>query len=208
MNMERRFTVKILVFLFALIIGITLWGILHYHKINVIPRETPVVLQATEQNKGQRCEATNYPLPEPDGEEESIPNYRECYKLQERLFNASRDGNLSEIREALKYGAHPEGTFYQSYPALQVAAVNGHTDAVLLLLDNGADVNRVVSFQSTALNSAASAGHIDVVKVLLERGANVCYKSSAGTAEDIARKRGYKEIAELLLKAYSPASCK
>jgi ankyrin repeat protein len=79
--------------------------------------------------------------------------------------------------------------------------MQGHADAVTLLLDNGANINRVVDFQNSALNMAASEGSADVVRVLLDRGVDVCYKSASGTAGDIAGLAGHKEIAELLKTA-------
>jgi len=81
------------------------------------------------------------------------------------------------------------------------------TEAARLLIDNGADVNQDADFQNTTLNLVASNGHIDTVRLLLERGADPCYPSTGGTAEDIARARGFKELAELL-KAAEAQKCK
>ncbi|HAF13119.1 MAG TPA: hypothetical protein DCK93_10030 [Blastocatellia bacterium] len=94
-----------------------------------------------------------------------------------------------------------------SYPPLQEAAARGQADAARLLLDNGAQVNHVADFENTPLNTAASYGHMDVVRILLERGADVCYGRPGGTAGDIARARGYKELAELL-KTAEATKCK
>jgi CDK inhibitor PHO81 len=85
--------------------------------------------------------------------------------------------------------------------------MNGRTDAARLLLENGAQINLVSDFENTPLNAAASDGHADVVTLLIKKGADVCYKSAAGTAGDIARARGYMELAELL-KAAESGKCK
>jgi len=168
------------------------------------PGEPPIAFQPTKENGGKHCEFLNYTgLP---GDENDSAD-RHCFLLQEKLITGALDGNLNEIREGLREGAHVEGTSYNRYPALQSAAMQGHADAVGLLLDNGAGVNRVADFEHTALNMAASYGHADVVRVLLDRGVDVCYKSSAGTAGDIARARGHKQLAELL-KATETAKCK
>jgi ankyrin repeat protein len=54
---------------------------------------------------------------------------------------------------------------------LQAAACRGHTGVLRLLLQNGADVNKIGGFFGTALQAAASQGHIEAVKLLLENGA-------------------------------------
>ncbi len=168
------------------------------------PRETPVAFQPTKENGGKRCEALWY-TGAPGDEHDSADNH--CFRLQEKLIKGALDGKLTEIREALRDGAHVEGTAYNMFPALHSAAMQDHADAVALLLDNGANVNRVVDFENSALNMAVSDGHTDVVRVLLDRGADVCYKSAGGTAGDIARARGHKELADLL-KAAETTKCK
>lgn len=168
------------------------------------PRETPVAFQPTKQNGGRRCEAWWYTgLP---GDEHDNTDHL-CFRLQQKLIEGALAGNLSEIREALRDGAHVEGTAATKFPALHSAAMQGHADAVALLLDNGAKVNRVVDFENSALNMAASEGRDDVVRVLVDRGVDVCYKSAGGTAGDIARARGHKDIADLL-KASESTKCK
>jgi ankyrin repeat protein len=126
-----------------------------------------------------------------------------CYKLQVKLITAAKGGDLVAIRKALSDGAGTEGVYDESYPALQQAASHGRADAVILLLDNGANVNRVADFENTPLNSAASEGRMEVIRVLLARGADVCHGGKGHTAGDIARSRGFKEVADLLKTAES-----
>lgn len=166
-------------------------------KMNKSPAET-------RQNESRRCEAKNYQYPA--DEKEDIVDER-CYRLQEQLHNAVLGGNLVKMKEALMNGANPNGTYYQSYPALQVAAMRGQGQAVALLLSNGASVNQEAPFEKTSLNTAAAAGYLDIVKILIEKGANVCFKTSDGTAADIARNMGHKEI-EKFLKAIIAQKCK
>jgi hypothetical protein len=156
--------------------------------------ETPVPLTTTTKNGGTRCRGY-YLRSATKGDENYNPG---CYALQMNLINAARKGDLAKMRDALSEGADPEGLCDDSYPALQEAAFYGHADAVNLLLDNGAEVNRVSSVDNTALNAAASEGHIDVVKALLARGADPCYGGKGQTAGDIARARRFNEIADLL----------
>jgi len=166
------------------------------------PGETPVSLQPTKQKKGSRCGPRYYAQVGSDDDNNPV-----CYELQKRLVDAAKDGKLDAMRAALRDGANPEGSIYNYHPPLHTAATGGQVEAVRLLLDNGAQVNRVSDFENTALNMAASDGHKEVVRVLLERGADPCYKSSAGTAGEIARTKGHKDIAELL-KAAEATKCK
>ena len=55
--------------------------------------------------------------------------------------------------------------------ALLLAAFYGHTDAVRVLLDGGADVNAKSKKGMTALSSAQSNGHTAVVQLLKKAGA-------------------------------------
>ncbi|KAJ7392435.1 hypothetical protein OS493_012098 [Desmophyllum pertusum] len=65
------------------------------------------------------------------------------------------------------------------YSAVHLAAEYGHTEAVRLLLEHGADVNTELSINAsdddglTPLHRAASAGQCDTVNFLLDHGANV-----------------------------------
>lgn len=167
------------------------------------PRETPVALQPTKENKGKRCGTEGTTTSEND---EAASNTF-CHDVQLKLLKAAGAGDLEKIREALREGANPNGAVDDRFPPLQQAAASGKVDAVRLLLDNGADVNLEADFQNTALSFAVYEGHIDVVRVLIERGADVCYRTDTGTYEELARRRGYQEIAELL-KAAIATKCR
>ena len=165
-------------------------------------RETPIPLKPSKENKGERCKGMYYT--DVGGDTDYNPF---CYKLQIKLLKATQEGNLDVMREALSEGAHPDGSVYDSYPPLFQAAAKGRIDALLLLLDNGSNINQEQDFQQTALRFAIANNQIEAVKVLIERGADVCYKSFEGTYEDDARALGYTQIAELL-KAARATNCK
>ena len=57
--------------------------------------------------------------------------------------------------------------------ALHIAASEGHTEVVKLLLDAKAEVNAQSSAGLTALTMVASRGHTEVVKLLLNAKAEV-----------------------------------
>lgn len=167
------------------------------------PRETPVPLQPTEANKGKRCAPRVY---SDVGQDEDYNPF--CYEVQRRLVKATHEGNLVDMRAALRDGANSDGSVYSFYyPPLRTAAGDGKADAVRLLLDNGSNVNQGDFINGTPLMAAARNGHADVVRLLIERGADVCLKADGGTAAEFALKEGHKEIAELL-NAAETAKCK
>ena len=55
---------------------------------------------------------------------------------------------------------------------LQIAALEGYTDIVRLLLENGCDVNIKNIDKDTPLIDAVENGHVEVVRLLLEHGAD------------------------------------
>jgi len=54
-----------------------------------------------------------------------------------------------------------------------LAAIQGHTELVHLLLDRGADINAVTKNFYTAVIWAAIQGHTEIAHLLLDRGADV-----------------------------------
>ncbi|CAK0754809.1 hypothetical protein CVIRNUC_002326 [Coccomyxa viridis] len=74
------------------------------------------------------------------------------------------------------------------YTPLHYAARAGHRDAVIMLLNAGADVNMATrAGRATPLHRAAYMGHTVVADVLLERGADASLQDADGhTALDKA----------------------
>jgi ankyrin repeat protein len=73
------------------------------------------------------------------------------------------------IEELIKNGANVDGTpkVWSDYSALMIAAYNGYTDAVRVLLHAGADASFVNSYdQKTALDYAQKQNHEEVIKML------------------------------------------
>jgi len=89
------------------------------------------------------------------------------------------------------------------------AARNGHTNAVLALLADGADVNAKDSNGWTALMSAAASGHVDTLGALLAKGADVNAKDKSGwTALIVAADSGHRDSVLALLKKGADASAR
>ncbi|CAG8980557.1 hypothetical protein HYALB_00002555 [Hymenoscyphus albidus] len=93
--------------------------------------------------------------------------------------------------------------------ALAIAASRGNLDLVILLLDNGADVNAVDSveksqyFRRTALEAAAFEGHIKVAGVLIAKGACVNFQRSQRneSALGLAAALGRLDMVQFLINA-------
>ncbi|KAI1366733.1 ankyrin repeat-containing domain protein [Xylaria arbuscula] len=87
---------------------------------------------------------------------------------------------------------------------LHLAALNGDTESVRILLDAGAGVNCVYlesDKRETALQYAASQGNLDVVRLLLDAGAEVdyVYLESGEMALQYAASGGNLDVVRLLL---------
>ena len=89
--------------------------------------------------------------------------WRYKMNVDENLFYASEDGNLAEIRAAIRGGANLNAN-NGTNTALMMAARYGHNEAVKLLLESGADPNVTNSAGDTALRWAD--GNPDVSKTL------------------------------------------
>lgn len=59
------------------------------------------------------------------------------------LNRAALQGNAAEVTRLLEAGAFPDGQDETGFTPLMVAAREGHTEVVRLLIDAGADVNRL-----------------------------------------------------------------
>ena len=86
--------------------------------------------------------------------------------------------------------------------ALGWAALEGHLDTALVLIEAGANVNAGNHGNWTPLMSAAYYGHPEMVKLLLEHGANPRTRDYMGkTAADWAHGEHRQEI-RAILKAH------
>lgn len=128
-----------------------------------------------------------------------ILRFTEDLSLEERfevgrLHQAAEDGDLEEIKRLLQ-GDHLKliNAFDElSLTPLMRAAMNGHIEAVRLLLAAGADVNAHDDRRigNTAINEVAGDGVFEMIEVLLEAGADPTIRGWMGlNALDRARSR-------------------
>lgn len=122
---------------------------------------------------------------------------------QTLLHYAARNGRLPTLRWLLDRGAnHSAQATDTGATPLMLAAQSGAVEAVVLLLDAGADPNTKGGHsvhRASALYLAARRGHGGAVRVLLERGARADARLSLGTtAAFAAAERGDVPLLQLL----------
>ncbi len=120
------------------------------------------------------------------------------------ILKACRDCKaINVVAFLLKSGANINDREYRDLidqTPLIIAAFNGCTDIVRMLLIAGANIEHKNDQGENALISAVQEGHIDTVKLLLDAGADVNQSNTDGeTALDLAiRLRQKKELIDLL----------
>lgn len=93
--------------------------------------------------------------------------------LQGVLFEEGVENRDAQLKEAIQLGADLNVTTLFTATVLQQAISEEKTEAVRLLLENGADVNYRVSDEDlTPLMYAINAGNREMVRLLLEKGAD------------------------------------
>ena len=107
------------------------------------------------------------------------------------------------MRELLGLGVEVEGVKETCGETALVRAVFcGRADAVRVLVEEGADVNRVGIERQTPLYLACSFGYTDTVRVLLEAGADVGFVDKDGkTALDVAPRWMFDDYVRLFEEA-------
>ena len=94
------------------------------------------------------------------------------------LLVSCEEGDVAKVRAILQSGevgvnSADEGEI----SGLQVAAANGHTEVVEVLVSRGANIDHQTSSGWTALQQAAYHGHCSVATILLQAGSDVGHRN-------------------------------
>jgi ankyrin repeat protein len=122
-------------------------------------------------------------------------------ELTEMVFDLAREGSAGGVREYLVSGYDPNAINARGDSLLIVAAYQGQTEVVKLLLQQkGIDLDLDNRMGWTALAGAAFQGNLALVRLLLDAGAKVDAAGSSGqTPLMFAALFGREEIAKLLV---------
>lgn len=105
--------------------------------------------------------------------------------------NDAKCNNLKAVKKLIKNG----NIHYDEDLALRVNAYFGNTEAVILLIENGASIHVI---DVIALRVSARYGHLEVVKYLLKNGAFIHAMEDYALRESVCN--GHLEVAQCLLE--------
>jgi len=95
-------------------------------------------------------------------------------KLNRKLLEAAKGGELAKVRELIKSGAQVDAVDdFECHHPLHLASEEGHLPVVRFLLEAGAKVDAVNRYDEQPLLLAASMGRLPVARFLLGAGAKV-----------------------------------
>ncbi len=118
------------------------------------------------------------------------------------LLSAVRANDISTVNLLLQNGADVNATNSNGQSAIILAAKQGQTDMVQLLLDNKynkADPNAGIGKSVTPLYAASMFGRLEIVKLLLKYQANPNAIYENGTPLYVAAGEGHGEVVEYLI---------
>lgn len=116
------------------------------------------------------------------------------------LHQAAAQGNPTWVDKLAHYGFAIDDTNNTGSTSLHLAAFGDKTEVIELLIRKNADALRTNGMGETALHAAAWQGHRKSALALVAANRSLCpmRDRNGNTASDIARQRGYGELASEL----------
>jgi ankyrin repeat protein len=93
--------------------------------------------------------------------------------MEQKLCDASGDGDEKGVRELIASNADVDGVDEDGYTALMWTAMPGRTEVASVLITHDADVNMADQDGRTALIWAARNGHTEVASLLITHDADL-----------------------------------
>lgn len=118
------------------------------------------------------------------------------------LFDAAREGNTEMLRGAIEAGVPVNLTNGKGDTLLNLAAYQEREDTVSMLVDHGADTERVSDMGFTALVCAVFRGNENITRRLLEAGAGQA--TGHQHAQDVAKVFGQEHLLPVLREFDTP----
>lgn len=119
------------------------------------------------------------------------------------IFEASAIGDARRVGEIVKVDrGKVDSVNKEGFTPLGLAAFLGHLKVASVLLEGGADLERVMPSvnRNTALDAAVASQQVDVVELLLSKGAKVDVKAARGyTPLHKSAFGGHLELTKILL---------
>jgi ankyrin repeat protein len=131
-----------------------------------------------------------------------------------RLWDAAELGNFEVIQELIASNNKPypldlNAKTLDDWTALHLAANEGHTQIVDILLKNDINKEAVTKMGRKALHIATIKGNYDVVRLLIEAGCDLDYQDDdQSTPLHYASEHGYEKILRDLLDHHAKTNLK
>lgn len=127
-------------------------------------------------------------------------------ELNTPLHYAATTGDLRTAKILLKESANVNKSQERGLTPLHWACHKGHDEIVVLLLSHEADVDAKATTFASPLHCAAARGHLGCIKILMKNQVDcsivtTAWDGVAGTAEEIARKRGFSDVVSVIRSA-------
>jgi len=209
---------KLAILFFILLVGFILCLVMPLppSAINIsydefLPEKSTVFIPDSSEDQHKCQDGTLYIKQSQFGYADSEVINERCAALQTGLANAAIEGNLVEMRILFQKGASAQSGAFSKHSSdaskpVITAAWNKQTQAVKLLLDNGANVNSHYSCCMTSrslLMIAVSVNDAATTKLLLARNADLGFKDQFEGSDvfDEANRINNPVILEMLYNA-------